>query len=97
MTVLDANDNQPQLQLPQLSFTVPENTHPVYVTTATATDDDIGTFSCPMLVISRESPPPSLCQGRMLLYSSDLQWTVTSSPSMKPLVWLPRQLNWTER
>ena len=41
--MLDVNDNSPQLQLPALSFSVPENTsEPLYITTAVATDDDIG-------------------------------------------------------
>ena len=45
MTVLDLNDNVPQLQLPALSFTVTENTSaPIIVTTAVATDRDIGTY-----------------------------------------------------
>ena len=43
VAVEDANDNEPLLQLPALSFTVPENTSaPLYITTAVATDDDIG-------------------------------------------------------
>ena len=43
ITVLDENDRTPLLQLPSLSFTVSENTSdPVYITTAIATDDDIG-------------------------------------------------------
>ena len=46
MRVLDANDNIPQLQLPELSFTVAENaSEGVFVTTASATDDDIGTLT----------------------------------------------------
>lgn len=39
---MDVNDNVPQLRLPDLSFTIAENTsEPVYVTTAVATDDGI--------------------------------------------------------
>ena len=41
--VMDVNDNRPQLQLPALLFTVPENiSEPVYITTAVANDDDTG-------------------------------------------------------
>lgn len=41
ITIMDVNDNVPQLRLPDLSFTIAENTsEPVYVTTAVATDDD---------------------------------------------------------
>ena len=43
--VMDVNDIRPQLQLPALLFTVPENiSEPVYITTAVANDDDIGRF-----------------------------------------------------
>ena len=43
MTVRDVNDNIPQLQLSALSFTVSESMPPpLHVTTAVATDDDIG-------------------------------------------------------
>ena len=40
--ILDVNDNNPELRLPDLFFTIAENTsEPLYVTTAIATDDDI--------------------------------------------------------
>lgn len=64
MRVLDANDNIPQLQLPGLSFTVPENTSaPVYVTTALATDDDIGTVTYSLLHVCGYTIPSISLSG----------------------------------